>query len=88
MFDPTRTRARSRVPLTITVSVEDYQFAESVLASADPRQRDDFFMAAIDALRRQVEATRTFLVTHGLYGQDENALPNLQYDIVVRVAGH
>jgi hypothetical protein len=86
MFDPTRTRAPKRVPLAITVSVEDYQFAESVLASPDPRQRDDFFMAAIDALRRQVEATRTFLVAQGLYGQDN--LPNLQYDIVVRLASH
>jgi hypothetical protein len=86
MFDPIRARAAKRVPLTITVSVEDYQFAESVLASPDPRQRDDFFMAAIDALRRQVEATRTFLVTHDLYGQDN--LPNLQYDIVVRLASH
>ena len=86
MFDPTRTRAGNRVPLSITVSVEDYQFAESVLASADPRQRDDFFMAAIDALRRQVEATRTFLVAHGLYGQEK--LPNLRYDIVVHVATH
>jgi hypothetical protein len=86
MFDPTRTRAPKRVPLSITVSVEDYQFAESVLASPDPRQRDDFFMAAIDALRRQVEATRMFLVTQGLYGQDN--LPNLQYDIVVRLASH
>jgi hypothetical protein len=86
MFDPTRTRAAKRVPLAITVSVEDYQFAESVLASPDPRQRDDFFMAAIDALRRQVEATRAFLVTQGLYGQDN--LPNLQYDIVVRLASH
>ena len=86
MFDPTRTRAPSRVPLSITVSVEDYQFAESVLASPDPRQRDDFFMAAIDALRRQVEATRAFLLTNGLYGQD--SLPNLQYDIVVRLESH
>lgn len=86
MFDPTRTRAAKRVPLAITVSVEDYQFAESVLASPDPRQRDDFFMAAIDALRRQVEATRAFLVAQGLYGQDN--LPNLQYDIVVRLASH
>ena len=86
MFDPIRARAPKRVPLTITVSVEDYQFAESVLASPDPRQRDDFFMAAIDALRRQVEATRAFLVQQGLYGQD--ALPDLQYDIVVRLATH
>ena len=86
MFDPTRTRARSRVPLTITVSVEDYQFAESVLASPDQRVRDEFFMAAIDALRRQVEATRAFLLTHDLYGQDQ--LPNLQYDIVVRLETH
>ena len=86
MFDPTRPRAGNRVPLAITVSLEDYQFAQSVLASPDPRQRDDFFMAAIDALRRQVEATRTFLLTHGLYGQD--TLPNLQYDIVVRLATH
>jgi hypothetical protein len=86
MFDPTRTRLPSRVSLSITVSAEDYQFAESVLASPDPRQRDDFFMAAIDALRRQVEATRAFLLTHGLYGQDN--LPNLQYDIVVRLATH
>jgi len=86
MFDPTRTRAAKRVPLSITVSVEDYQFAESVLASPDPRQRDDFFMAAIDALRRQVEATRAFLVSNGLYGQAD--LPNLQYDIVVRLASH
>ncbi len=88
MFDPTRTRAGNRVPLSITVSLEDYHFAESVLTSPDPRQRDDFFMAAIDALRRQVEATRTFLLTHGLYGQEEDKLPNLQYDIVVRVATH
>ncbi len=88
MFDPTRTRAASRVPLTITVSAEDYQFAESVLASPDPRQRDDFFMAAIDALRRQVEAARTFLLTQGLYGQEQDKLPSLQYDIVVRVATH
>ena len=88
MFDPTRTRAASRVPLTITVSAEDYRFAESVLASPDPRQRDDFFMAAIDALRRQVEAARTFLLTQGLYGQEQDKLPSLQYDIVVRVATH
>jgi len=86
MFDPTRTGAGNRVPLSITVSMEDYQFAESVLASPDPRQRDDFFMAAIDALRRQVEATRVFLLEHGLYGQDN--LPNLRYDIVVRLATH
>jgi hypothetical protein len=86
MFDPTCTRAPNRVSLSITVSAEDYQFAESVLASPDPRQRDDFFMAAIDALRRQVEATRAFLLTHDLYGQDN--LPNLQYDIVVRLASH
>ena len=57
-----------------------------MLASPDPRQRDDFFMAAIDALRRQVDATRAFLVSNGLYGQDN--LPNLQYDIVVRLASH
>lgn len=75
-----------RVPLSITVSAEDYQFAESVLASPDPRARDDFFMAAIDALRRQVEATRTFLVTNDLYGQEK--LPDLQYDIVVRLSTH
>jgi hypothetical protein len=86
MLDPTCTGAESRVPLSITVSIEDYQFAASVLASPDPRQRDDFFMAAIDALRRQVEATRTFLLTHGLYGQKD--LPNLQYEIVVRLATH
>ncbi|MEJ0038973.1 MAG: hypothetical protein WDO68_23410 [Gammaproteobacteria bacterium] len=86
MFDPTRARVLKRVPLSITVSIEDYRFAEEVLASPDPRERDDFFMAAIDALRRQVEATRTFLLTHGLYGQEK--LPNLQYDIVVRLATH
>jgi hypothetical protein len=86
MFHPIRARAGSRVPLAITVSVEDYQFAESVLASPDPRVRDDFFMAAIDALRRQVEATRTFLEEQGLYGQE--MIPNLQYDIVVRLATH
>jgi hypothetical protein len=86
MFDPTHTGAGNRVPLSITVSMEDYQFAESVLASPDPRQRDDFFMAAIDALRRQVEATRAFLLAHGLYGQEN--LPNLRYDIVVRLATH
>jgi hypothetical protein len=86
MIDSSRTRDAKRVPLTITVSAEDYQFAESVLASPDPRQRDDFFMAAIDALRRQVEATRSFLVAQGLYGQEQ--LPDLQYDIVVRLATH
>src|SRR4051794_3890966 len=84
MFDPIRARASKRVPLSITLSVEDYQFAAEVLTSHDPRERDDFFMAAIDALRRQVEAMRSFLLTHELYGQEK--LPDLRYDIVVRLA--
>ena len=86
MLKDSRVRAGRRVPLCITVSVEDYEYAESVLASADPKARDDFFMAAIDALRRQVDATRQFLERNGLYGVEP--LPPLQYDVVVKLSAH
>lgn len=80
------TRSNHRVPLSITLSVEDYEFAEAILASSDPRARDDFFMAAIHALRQQVDATRHYLEKHGL--NSDQRVPPLQYDVVVRVAAH
>jgi len=72
----------ARVPLTITLSPEDYEFAQRVLASPDPRARDDFFMAAIHALRQQVEATQIFLERNGI--EPDHHLPPLEYSIVVR----
>lgn len=75
-----------RVQLTITLSAEDFEFARNILALDDARARDEFFTAAIDALRMHVDATRHYLEQHGLGPNDP--LPLLRYDVIVRPAPH
>lgn len=77
---------RKRVPLDITLSAEDFEFARALIASDDPQARDDFFMAAIHALRQQVMAAHEYLEKCGL--EDNDVLKRLRYDIVVRLEAH